>query len=650
MWGADVPQDDRETVPVFAALGPLSVIGPDRRPQSMTPGKRRDLLAALLRHRNAWVQTEDLAEALWDRADYPSSIGGSIKTYVHQLRKVLPPDAEAERLAGARGAYRLTVRPGELDIDLFESLVGEGVDARGRGRPDEAAAIQRRALALWRGMPDEDATDVITARHLEETRWTARYCLADALLDCGKATEAIVVLRAALSEDPLREPAWERLLLAQRAAGWQVDALASYEQARVVLLEKFGAEPGTQLQKVYRTLLSETADAPAAPAPAQAPASLPAPAAVSASAPATAEAPVHPHSVTPSPRAVRSRPAVARALLAAVLAALLFSVTGSSGAMPRHSDATRALSGVGVAAASAPRPKILFGLGPDAVAAGRSPLTASGIGMITTWYHGPDQLDQVEGWRADVIPRTYRSGRALHLVVATWDDGVSIETRYGRACGQSYPLSAEFLVDMRRLARAFAGAADGPPLYVSMFHGLQKLACANTGYLADPATTNYYLALKERYFEILKIFHQNAPNARVALNWDGWTASHDEPDIGAGRSMFQYFVEAMSVSDFQSFNAFESRGNAEDIRQMVDVLGAYGPVMVSYFGPHEDPVNIYQADLRETFTPDALARLVADGLFAFSFRDDDLLRASPPTMTLATEVVREYGHPIANGR
>jgi len=193
--------------------------------------------------------------------------------------------------------------------------------------------------------------------------------------------------------------------------------------------------------------------------------------------------------------------------------------------------------------------------------------------MVTAWYHGEYQLDQFVGWHDDVIPRIYDSGRAVHLVVGTQEDGVSINTRYGRACGQPYPLEPEFLTDMRRLARAFGGPADGPPLYVSMFHGLQKLACANTGYLADPATTAYYMALKDRDFEVLKIFHEQAPNARVALNWDGWTASYNEPDIGAGLSMFQYFVEAMTASDFQSFNAFVKEGNAEDIRQMVAGVG-----------------------------------------------------------------------------
>lgn len=605
-------------MPVFAALGPLSVTDPDAQPQAVAPGKRRDLLAVLLRRRNAWVSIDELAETLWDRAAYPSSINGSIKTYVHQLRKVLPPDPTGERLAGRRGAYRLTVRPGELDADLFVSLVEQGVNARTDKRPEEAVTIQRRALALWQGTPDEDVIDVVTARHLLEVRLTARYCLADALLERGEATEAIIVLRAVLSEDPLREPAWERLLLAQQAAGWQVDALASYEQARLVLLEHFGAEPGSRLQDIYRTLLSETADAPAL--------------AVKSAA---------------APSAERGQRVRSRLSLAAVLAALLFAVTGSSGASaPGGGPAAARMPAV----AGAPTPKILFGLGADAVPAERSPLIASGIGMITTWYHKPDQLDQFEGWRADVIPRIYGSGRAMHLVVATWEDGESIDTRFGRACGQAYPLSPEFLIDMRRLARAFAGKADGPPLYISMFHGLQKLSCADTGYLADAATTNYYMALKERYFELLKLFHQQAPNARVALNWDGWTASHDEPDIGAGRSMFQYFVEAMSVSDFQSFNAFEKHGNAEDIRQMVDVLGRYGPVMVAYFGPHEDPVDIYLRDLHETFTPVALADLTAKGLFAFSFRDDDVQRATPEVMTLTADIIRRYGHlvPRAN--
>lgn len=162
-------------------------------------------------------------------------------------------------------------------------------------------------------------------------------------------------------------------------------------------------------------------------------------------------------------------------------------------------------------------------------------------------------------------------------------------------------------------------------------------------------TTNYYLTLKERYVAIMKTMRQRAPNARIALNWDGWTASYDDPQTGAGRSMFSYFVEAMSASDFQSFSLFESDGNAEELRRMVKALGAHGPVMVAYYGPHEDPVDVYQDDLRRAFTPGTLSQLVADGLFAFSFRDDDLLRSSPDAMTLASQIVRDYGLKPAAG-
>lgn len=627
-----MPERHGRPTPIFAALGPLGVIGPDGHMVTLPPCKRRDLLAALLRRRNDWVDLEVLAEALWGGSEYPSSISGSIKTYMHQLRKMLPPSENGQRLAGQGGAYRLTVDSGELDIDIFESLVSVGVDALAAGEPVEAVRLQREALALWRDVPEDDATDLVYIRHLDELRWTARYCLTDGLRATGEVMEGIALLRDMLSEDPLREPTWERLIMAQRAAGWQVDALASYEQARTILLDKFGAAPGSQLQGTYRTLLAETTDAVVPPKAASVP---PRPSVTLAAA-----VPSAPH---------RQVGTVIAALTLVLISALML-VSGSSAAhqgtwsaLPRGADVGRTQSQDGAATNAVAQPKIVFGLGPNAVKATGSPLMASGIGMITTWYHGPNQLGQFEGWHSDVIPEIYRSGRAVHVVVATWDEGTSIETRFGRACGQAYPLSDEFLDDMRRLAAAFAGQADGPPLYISMFHGLQKLACANSGYLADRATTNYYMALKERYVDIVKTMRQQAPNARVGLNWDGWTASHDDPQTGAGRSMFPYFAEAMRASDFQSFSLFEADGNTKELRRMVKALGAYGPVMVSYYGPHEDPVDVYQDDLRRTFTPGTLSQLVADGLFAFSFRDDDLLRMSPESMTLASQIVRDYG-------
>jgi DNA-binding SARP family transcriptional activator len=638
----------------FAVIGPLAVTGPDGDLVSLAPGKRRDLLAALLRRRNSWVEIDVLAETLWGGAGQPRSISGSVKTSVHQLRKTLPPSENGQRLAGRGGAYRLTVEPGEIDLDVFESLIADGVDALAAGQPEEAVQRQRAALALWRGEPEDDAVDLVQRRHLEELRWTSRYCLADALVATGEFSEAIGMLRGTLHEDPLREPAWERLIAAQRAAGWQVDALASYEQARTILRDKFGAVPGAQLQGIYQTLLAETCeheDPPPLlprPAPQAAPLadspSVPEGASVSRTTPVSQAA-----RVTSSPPGPPSPRRPRRGLTAVlVLAISVMLLLNRSSADPQDATSKAALASVvapkGAPAAAGARPKIVFGLGADAIEAIKSPLTASGIGMITTWYHGEQkQLEQFEGWRSDVIPEIYRSGKAVHLVVATWDKGTSLNTRFGRACGQPYPLSAEFVTDMRRLAAAFANRGDGPPLYISMFHGLQKLTCANSGYLADRATTNYYLALKERYFTVLDVIHEQAPNARVALNWDGWTASDDDPQTGSGRSMFQYFVEAMRASDFQSFNAFESDGNAEEIRRMVKILGAHGPVMVSYYTPHEDPVDVYEDDLRRTFTPSTLAQLVTEGLFAFSIRDDDVARSSPEAMTLTTQIVRDYG-------
>ncbi|GAB7046367.1 AfsR/SARP family transcriptional regulator [Catenuloplanes indicus] len=646
--------------PSFAVLGPLAVTGPDGTDVPLPPGRRRTLLAALLRGRNRWVDNDTLAAALWERADYPSSVSGSIKTYIHQLRKILPPGTDGEaRLAGRGGAYRLTVAEGELDADVFSALAEAGMAALGQGDPAAAVRLEQRALALWRGDPEADALDTVTVRHLTELRWSARYTLADALIATGEAGEAIALARAMLTEDRLREPAWERLVVAQRAAGWQVDALASYEAARVLLLDTFGAEPGSRLREAYRALLTETADRPdpAAGPPTTGPAAsgsrdaAPATSGPHAAAPATgspapashapgpAVAVTSPVPAAPPRRPVRAdRRRVPAALLALVLAGVLVLAGGSATVAGRGLQRAGGVAG-GVAAA----PRILFGLGPDPVRAGKSPLMQSGIGMVTTWYHKQGDLERFEGWRADVIPQTYASGLAMHVIVGTWEDGESLDTRFGHACGQPYPLSDEFVPDMRRLAAAFAGRADGPPLYISMFSGLQHLTCADNGYLDDPATTNYYMALKERYLELIRVMRAAAPNLRIALNWDGWNASHDDPENGAGRSMFQYFVEVMRASDFQSFGAFTEDGNADHIAQMVGVLGAHGPVMVSHYGPHEDSLAVYLDDLHRTFPPEALARLVADGLFAFSFKDPDLQRESPELMTLTTGIVQDYG-------
>jgi hypothetical protein len=198
---------------------------------------------------------------------------------------------------------------------------------------------------------------------------------------------------------------------------------------------------------------------------------------------------------------------------------------------------------------------------------------------------------------------------------------------------------------MRRLAQIFAGSASGPRLYVSLFTEFQTYPCRDSAWNADPAANAYYRALKDRYRETQAIFHQLAPNARVSLSWGGWQARWDDPATGAGRSLFAHFADLLRASDFQSFQAMATDGNAGDVRAMVRILGAYGPVMLAHYKPDNGSAATFEADLRAIFTDRYLAEVTRRGLFAVSFLDDANLAASSELEGLARAAVRRYARP-----
>ncbi len=290
-------------------------------------------------------------------------------------------------------------------------------------------------------------------------------------------------------------------------------------------------------------------------------------------------------------------------------------------------------------------PRLLFGIGPVASSASKARLVAeSPVGMLTTWYNSPIDLKWLKSWKADLVPQLYAAGYSLHVIVFTDGSEEQISTAYGSACGRAYPLSDRFLDDMEQIADTFAGASN-QPLYVTLFTEFQTYPCTDNAWNPDPQTNAYYRALKDRYLEALAVFHKRAPNAQVALGWGGWQARWDDPAIGAGRSMFQYFDDVMRISDFQSFQAMESDSNAADIRAMVATLGAYGPVMLAHYKPNNRSQATFERDLCALLTEQALSDLTAEGLFAWSFMDDTNLTASEDIFRFARAAVRRFGAP-----
>lgn len=300
----------------------------------------------------------------------------------------------------------------------------------------------------------------------------------------------------------------------------------------------------------------------------------------------------------------------------------------------------------GAAATPVPLPagdpgKVLFGMGTEADGAITAKLVRQApVRMLTSWYNGPGDLSWMSGWRTGTVPKAYHQGYALHLIV--YNDGAegALDTRYGPACGRAYPLAERFAGDMTTLAKTFAGARGGPPLYVTMFTEFQTYPCQDNAWNADAATTNYYRAMIDQYRSALEIFHRHAPNARVSLGWGGWQASYDDPARGGGRTLFDRFADVLRESDFQSFQAMDSVSNTMTIRTMVRELAVYGPVMLAHY--QNDSGN-YGADARAVLDPAFLGEMTSGGLFSISFMDDKRMLADADTYAFVRDAVRRHG-------
>jgi len=288
--------------------------------------------------------------------------------------------------------------------------------------------------------------------------------------------------------------------------------------------------------------------------------------------------------------------------------------------------------------------QIRFGMGPVASSAIKTRLVAeSPVRMLSTWYNAPTDLTWVVNWKPDLVTQWYAANYSLHVIVFTEGPEVQISTAYGSACGRPYPLTHRFLDDMRQLADTFAGARTGPPLYITLFTEFQTYACSDNAWNPDAPTNAYYRALKDRYLEALAVFHQHAPNAHVSLGWGGWQSRWDDPSIGAGRSMFQYFADVMRASDFQSFQAMQSDSNVADVHAMVGTLGKYGPVMLAHYKPNDRSQATFERDICALLTEKSLYDLAAAGLFAWSFMDDTNLSASKDIFRFAQTTVGRFG-------
>ncbi len=252
----------------FTLLGPLEA-RVDGAALPLGGARQRSLLALLLLHANETVSRERLIEGVWG-ARRPSTIAAALNVHLSKVRKLLAAAGGEAALVTELHGYTLRIDPELLDLHRFERLLRDGRQALLAGDPEIAAAALDRALALWRGPPLADlaldpAVDA-TIHRLDELRLAGLEDRFEAGLRLGRHGELVPELEGFVREHPFHERGRGQLMVALYRSGRQSDALQTYRDARRLLAEELGLEPGPELQRLEKAILLQDPSLAGAPA------------------------------------------------------------------------------------------------------------------------------------------------------------------------------------------------------------------------------------------------------------------------------------------------------------------------------------------------------------------------------------------------
>jgi DNA-binding SARP family transcriptional activator len=183
------------------------------------------------------------------------------------LRRLLAKSGEPDAVVTESGGYRLRIAGNTLDARLFETKVSQAEAATAAGEVAKAAALLGSALELWRGPALAGLSGrviVAAATAWDERRWAVVETYCDRLLVLGNHRQVVTELAAVVASYPMREKAVRHLMLALYRDGRRADALALYQDTRMLLAEELGLDPGPDLQRLQQQILG---DDPALTAP-----------------------------------------------------------------------------------------------------------------------------------------------------------------------------------------------------------------------------------------------------------------------------------------------------------------------------------------------------------------------------------------------
>lgn len=237
----------------FRILGPLEVHASGQRIR-VGGARQQKLLALLLLQPRRVVPVDRLVDELWSSP--PTSVRQQVHNAVGALRRALGDDV---RLVRTDVGYLLDVPDDVVDVHHFYGAVRDAKQAEKLGRLSKAVELLQAALAVWRGDAfaglDGSAIESAAA-NLNEKRLVCHDDVMDLRLRNGESASLVGELTQLVAEHPLRESLRANLMLALHRSGRQADALAVYEEARRLLADRLGLDPGERLREVHLAVLS----------------------------------------------------------------------------------------------------------------------------------------------------------------------------------------------------------------------------------------------------------------------------------------------------------------------------------------------------------------------------------------------------------
>lgn len=222
----------------------------------------RHLLMAIVALGPGEVSKSQLVQALWPAAKSESA-DKNFRVTLHRLRRALEPDLDrklgSSYVLSQNGRLQLNPAICTSDLAEFRRLQRQAGEREAAG--ENAAALQslEQAAGLYgagflAGEPGDWAEEARQA--LQQEYGNLLMHLARLQERWGSVGRAMDTLGRLIRDDPLCEPAYQRLMILQAEVGLFGEAARTYEACREQLKQGLDAEPGWATKAAYQEIVA----------------------------------------------------------------------------------------------------------------------------------------------------------------------------------------------------------------------------------------------------------------------------------------------------------------------------------------------------------------------------------------------------------